>query len=196
MDLGRRSTLDLDALLQAHGESFNTDIGIDRQTILLAQCEDNFSRLFNVIYRANASWLMPQDNILSYSQGGNQHEVLMHHTNFQANSITRPGDVRELPVDVNLTAIGVNKTVENVHQRSFTCAVLAHQCMDLALADLEIDMIVSNDAGPGFSDVTHLHSKWYGNLFSCSHSRTFLHRRSPSLILFPVRRGYRRRRAV
>ena len=181
-------------MLQAHGKPFNTNIGIDRQTVLLAQCEDNFSRLFNVIYRANASWLMPQDNILSYSQGGNQHEVLMHHTNFQANSITRPGDVRELPVDVNLTAIGVNKTVENVHQRSFTCAVLAHQGMDLALADLEIDMIVSNDAGPGLGDVTHLHSKWYSNLFSCSHGRTFLHRRSPSLILFPVRRGYRRRR--
>src|SRR5215469_420623 len=119
---------------------------------------------------------MPQNDILSYSQGGNQHKVLVHHTYFQMNGIAWPGYMRELPIDINLTTIRMNKTVENVHQRSFTGAILADQCVDLALTHLEIDMIVGNDAGPGFGDVTHLHSKWSGLLLVWSLKRTFLHR--------------------
>src|SRR6266487_4786187 len=100
----------------------------------------------------------------------------MHHTNFQTNGITWPGNVHELSVDRNFTTIWVNQAVENVHQSSFACAILTHQCMNLSFTHLEINMIVGNDTGPGFGDVTHLHSKWSGLLLSWSLKRTFLHR--------------------
>ena len=119
---------------------------------------------------------MSQYYILRYSQGWNQHEVLVHHTDFQANGIARTGYVCELAINVNLTAIRVNKTIENVHQRRFTCTILAYQSMNLAFTHLEIDMIVGNDAGPGFSDVAHLHCKRIGLLLGCSLKCAFQHR--------------------
>ena len=90
---------------------------------------------------------MSQYYILRYSQGWNQHEVLVHHTDFQANGIARTGYVCELAINVNLTAIRVNKTIENVHEGRFTRAILAYQSMNLAFTHLEIDMIVGNTPG-------------------------------------------------
>src|SRR5260221_11578360 len=77
----------LDPLLQAYRKLFNTGIGIDRQSILLAQFENKLACLFNFIHGADTSRLMTQHDILGYSQGRNQHKVLMHHTNMQPDSI-------------------------------------------------------------------------------------------------------------
>src|SRR2546422_11578322 len=104
---------------------------------------------------------MSQHYILRYSQGWDQHEVLVHHTGFQANGITRTGYVCELAINVNLTAIRVIKTIVYVHQSRFTCAILSYQSMNLAFTHLEIDMIVCNDAGPGCS---------YAKLLRCNSS--------------------------
>src|SRR5260370_24703133 len=100
----------------------------------------------------------------------------MHHTNLQMNGIPRSGDMRELPVDIHFATIGVNKTVENIHESSFTSAILAHQSVNLAFTHFKIHMIVGNDTRPGFSDVTQLHSKRRGLLLRWSLKCTFLHR--------------------
>src|SRR2546429_9028472 len=117
-----------------------------------------------------------QHDILSYRQGRNQHKVLMHHTDFQVNGIARPADMRELSVDIHFATICVNKTVENIHESSFTSAILAYQSVNLAFTHYKIHMIVGNDTRPGFGDVTHLHRKWSGLFLSWSLKCTFLHK--------------------
>ena len=77
----------LHSLLQAYRKLFDAGIGINRQSILLAQFENKLACLFNFIHGADTSRLMTQHDILGYSQGRNQHKVLMHHTNMQPDSI-------------------------------------------------------------------------------------------------------------
>src|SRR5216683_1440038 len=96
---------------------------------------------------------MPQHDILGYGQGRNQHKVLMHHTNMQPDSIAWPRDVRNLAIDQDFTTIGVNQSIEDIHQGSFAGSVFPNQCMNLTLTHLEIDMVVGNDTGPCFGKV-------------------------------------------
>src|SRR5260370_17408130 len=99
---------------------------------------------------------MPQHDILGYGQGRNQHKVLVYHTNMQPDSIAWPRDVRNLPVDENLTTIRVNQSIEDIHQGRFAGSVFANQCMNLTLTHLEIDLIVANEPRPCFGNLSHL----------------------------------------
>ncbi len=103
---------------------------------------------------------MPQHDILGYGQGRNQHKVLVYHTNMKPDGIAWPSNVRNLPVDENLTTIRVNQSIEDIHQGSFAGSVFANEGMDLALTYLEIDLIVGNDTGPCFGNVAHLYGRW------------------------------------
>src|SRR5207237_7725953 len=119
---------------------------------------------------------MSQHNILRHSQRGNEHKVLVNHTNLQANSIARSGYVNMLVIDENYTAVRVNQAIEDVHQGGFACAVFSNQGVNLSLTNRQVDVIVGNHARPGLGDVAHLHGKRYITLFGWSHNCTFLHR--------------------
>ena len=56
--------------------------------------------------------------------------MLMHHTDAQANGIARPMNMCHVAVDQDLTAIGLDQTVEDIHQRRLARAVLTNQGMN------------------------------------------------------------------
>ena len=143
---------------------------------MLAQFKDSGSRPFDVISRGNPTRLVSQDNILCHGQRGNEHEVLVDHTNLQANSIAGSGNVNMLAIDENFTAVRVDQAVEDVHQGGFAGAVFSNQGVNLSLTNRQVDLIVGNYARPGLADVVHLHGKRYITLFSWSYNCTFLHR--------------------
>jgi hypothetical protein len=94
----------------------------------------------------------------------------------QPDSIAWPRDVHNLAIDENLTTIGVNQSIEDIHQGSFAGSVFPNQCMNLTLTHLEIDMVVGNDTGPGFGNVAHLYGRGCRDFLGWSQSCTFLHR--------------------
>ena len=57
-----------------------------------------------------------------------------------------PGDRDHLAVEQDLALIGCGEPVEDVHQRRLAGAVLAEQGVDLARADVEIDLVIGDDA--------------------------------------------------
>ena len=142
---------------------------------MLAQFKDSGSRPFDVISRGNPTRLVSQDNILCHGQRGNEHEVLVDHTNLQANSIAGSGNVSKLAIDENFTAVWVNQAIEDIHQGGFACAIFSNQGVNLPFPNRQVDMIVGNHPWPGLADVAHLHSKRYLTLQGRSHNCTFLH---------------------
>jgi len=61
-------------------------------------------------------------------------------------------DVDLATVDEDLPGVGLVQPVDHVHQRGLAGAVLAQQPEDLALADLERDVVVGEDPGEAFRD--------------------------------------------
>ena len=109
--------------------------------------------------------------------------MLMHHAYAQLNSIAWSRDMDNFSVNQNLATIGTNHTIQDVHERRFTCTVLAHKRMYLALTHREIDVIVGDNAGPCLADVTHFDRVGNGWFLYRFYHCAFLHMFSNS----PVR---------
>ena len=69
-------------------------------------------------------------------------------------------DIAEMPLlaviddAAVIAAVGIN-AAQNLHQGRLAGAVLAHQGMDLALSDREIDIVQRLHTGEGFADAAH-----------------------------------------
>jgi hypothetical protein len=61
-------------------------------------------------------------------------------------------DRDRLPVDADLTFVGLVEAVEDPHQRRLAGAILAQQGMDLAGAHLEGDAVIRHHAGEAFDN--------------------------------------------
>ena len=61
-----------------------------------------------------------------------------------------------LPAITDLALVRVVEPVEDVHQRRLAGAVLAEQGVDLALPQVEVDVVVRDDAREALRDVAHL----------------------------------------
>ena len=59
------------------------------------------------------------------------------------------------PLDRDRAGVGGIKTVEHAHQRALAGAVLAEQRQHLAGADVEVDVIVGDDAAEPLDDAAH-----------------------------------------
>ena len=63
-------------------------------------------------------------------------------------------------LDPDLALVGVVEPVEDVHQRRLAGAVLAEQRVHLALAEIEADVVVGDDAGEALRDPAHLEDRF------------------------------------
>ena len=61
----------------------------------------------------------------------------------------------DLAVDEHLALVGLDQPVEDVHERALAGAVLAEEGMDLAGPDVEVDVVVGEDAGELLGDAAH-----------------------------------------
>ena len=67
-----------------------------------------------------------------------------------------PVSVTSLPSSRILPSSGRGQPVEDVHERGLAGAVLAEQGVDLAGPDLEVDVVVGDDARIALGDAAHL----------------------------------------
>ena len=64
-----------------------------------------------------------------------------------------------LPFDQDLALVRPVEAVEDVHQRRLARAVLAEQRVHLALAQVEVDVVVRDDAREPLRDAPHLEDR-------------------------------------
>src|SRR6266404_6126373 len=97
------------------------------------------------------------ENILGDREQRDQREFLMDDDDAERLGIV---DVAEVPLlaviddAAVVVAVGID-AAQHLHQRRLAGAVLAHQGMDLALPDGEIDVVQRLHAGEGFADTAH-----------------------------------------
>ena len=82
-------------------------------------------------------------------------ELLMDHGDAVLERGDRRGDMDSFAVSQDLAAVHRQSAGQDVHQRGFTGAILADECMNLALLQAEVHMIQRMGAGELFVDLLH-----------------------------------------
>ena len=163
-DLGAadESLQDLHLLLHAHGDVHDLGVGIHLQIELLGVLLGDLHGLLLVDEEAGLLGHHAQDHVFRHGEAGDQHEVLVHHADALGDGHRGGGEIDLLSVDPDLARGGLLQAEQHLHQRGFARAVLAHQRVDLALADVEIHILVGGDAvGIHLGDPFHLNDIFF-----------------------------------
>ncbi len=97
-----------------------------------------------------------EHDVLGDRHHRNQHEVLVHHPDAVLDRRLRRAQLRRLAVDQDLALVRPVEPVDDVHQRRLAGTVLAEQRVHLALAQVEVDGVVRDDAWEALRDPTKL----------------------------------------
>ena len=87
---------------------------------------------------------------------GSELEVLVHHADAQTVGVVGVVDLDDLAVLLDDALLRLVKAEEHAHQGRFACAVFAEQRVDLALSELQSDIIVGDNTGESLGDIKHL----------------------------------------
>ncbi len=115
-----------------------------------------------------------EDDVVQHGEHVHQLKVLVHHADVQGGGVVGVVDFYFLAVFLDDALFRLIQAEQNAHQRGFTGAVLAQQGVDLALPELERDIVVGDNAGELFSNMEH-----FDDIIG-------FHRCPPSRVLHPV----------
>ena len=142
---------DLDALALADRKVADQRIRIERQAVAVGKRprlgRDRADRRA-VVQR--------QRDVLGRRQRLEQRKVLEHHADAELLRDARAGDPHRLAVPENLAGIGLQRAEQHLDQRRLAGAVLAEQRVDLALGDVEVDMIARRQRAEYLGQATNL----------------------------------------
>src|SRR5438034_11780020 len=85
--------------------------------------------------------------------------MLMDHADAVSHRLPGGSNRHRLAVDQDLPFVRLKESVEDVHQRGLSCAVLAEQPVNLSRLDLKVDSVVGDDAGERLGDVSHFEER-------------------------------------
>ena len=145
---------DLDPLLLADRQLPDPRARVDAQPHLLGQSRDLRPALLEV--EPEPGRVEAQQHVLRDRLRRHEREVLVDHPDAGRDRVARRAQVGVLPADPDATLIGTVQTCEHVHQRALAGAVLPEERVDLALAHVEIDVVVCEDAGERLDDADGL----------------------------------------
>jgi hypothetical protein len=97
-----------------------------------------------------------EDGVLGDGEGGDQHEVLVHHADAEGDRVGWRSDAYGRIVEEYLAGVHGVEAVEDLHEGGFAGAVLAEQGVDFAGGDGERDGVVGEDAREALGDVDEL----------------------------------------
>jgi hypothetical protein len=100
-----------------------------------------------------------EDDVLGHGHHRDEHEVLVDHPDPRLDGVARRAERDRLAVEQDLPGVRLVEAVEDVHQRRLAGAVLAQQRVDLALLNVERDVVVGNDAREHLADPSHLENR-------------------------------------
>ena len=144
----------LHALLHAHGDVLDLRVEIHLQAVSLGKLLHLAPRLL-LLEEAQLRVLRAEDDVVQHREHVDQFEVLVHHADVQRGGVVGIVDLNLFAVLLDDSGLGLIEAEEDAHQRRFSGAVLAEQGMDLALAQLQCDVVVRLDAGELLGDVKH-----------------------------------------
>ena len=159
---------DLDALLHADCDVADLRVRVYVETVFLNDLEHVLPGLLHIERDAALCGLRAKNDVLRDCEILNQHEVLVDHTDSVFNCRSRILDINFLAADVDLSHVCLVKTVQDVHQRTLTGAVLTENGMDRSLLHIEIDVGQRIEGAESFGDPMHLHSIFAADF--CRHS--------------------------
>ena len=147
---------DLDPLLLPHRDVLDARLRVDGETEPLGDVPHPVVGLADVEERAAVRRLGGEHDVLRHRHHRDQHEVLMHHPDAGVDRGLRRAELDRLARDHDLALVRVVEPVEDVHQGRLAGTVLAEQRVDLALAQVEVDVVVGHGARKALGDVAHL----------------------------------------
>ena len=147
---------DLDALLLADRDVVHERARVDGQAEAAGDVAHALLGRRVVEQDAVVRRLGREHDVLGDRHHRDQHEVLVHHADPVLDRRARRAELGLLAVDQDLALVRVVEAVEDVHQRRLAGAVLAEERVHLALAQVEVDVVVRNDAGEALRDPTKL----------------------------------------
>ena len=131
--------------------------GIDLEAEPLAELADPLAGLLPVEEDRVGHRLLAEQDVLGDGQDGDQHEVLVDHADAAGDGVRRARrSVTGVAVEQDLALVRAGQPVEDVHQGGLAGAVLAEQGVDLAGPDVEVDVVVGDDARIALGDAAHL----------------------------------------
>ena len=143
---------DLGTLLHTNGDVLNDRIRVNVQAILFGKFHDLLS-CGTLIQQTMLHRLNAHDDIVQNGEAFDQLEVLVDHADAQIICVIGIADLDFLAVLLNDTFLRCIKTKQHAHQSGLACTVFTKQCMNLALLQLERDVIVGNNTREFFGDV-------------------------------------------
>ena len=150
---------DLGALLHADGDVLDLRVGVDLQAVAFGELQHLLARLL-LLQEAVLVRLHAEDDVVEHREALDQLEVLVHHADAEVVCVVRVLDRDDLAVFFNDALLRLIQTEQDAHQRGLARAVLAEQRVDLALFQLQGDVVVRDDAGEPLGDVQHLNRVW------------------------------------
>ena len=150
---------DLDALLPADADALDLRGRVDREAVLRRDLAHALDRLAVVEQHARLGRLDLEHDVLGDRHHRDQHEVLVHHPDPAVDRVLGRAEHDLLAVEQDLALVGPVEAVEDVHQRRLARAVLAEEREHLALAQVEIDLVVRDDPGEPLRDAPHLEDR-------------------------------------
>ena len=125
------------------------------QAVFFTQRQNLFARLL-LLKKAHLVRLDAQNDIVENREALHQLEVLMHHADAERIGVVGVVDLDFFAVFFDDALFRLIEAEQNAHQRGLARAVLPQQRMDLALFQLQGDIVVGDDPGESLGDVQHL----------------------------------------
>ena len=145
---------DLHPLLLPDGELPDVGIGVHGQAVAGGEGGQLLAHLLQV--QDEAGGVETQDDVLGHGEAFDQHKVLVDHTDAVSDGVPRGAQVDGPAVDDDLALVGPVEAGEDVHQGALAGPVFPQQGQHLAGVDIQVHVVVGQDAGKPFGDPPHL----------------------------------------
>ena len=100
-----------------------------------------------------------EHDVVQRAQRVDQHEVLVHHANAQRDRIVGLADAGGLAKDLDLSAVGAVKAVQDRHQRALAGAVLTDDAVHRRRPHVQRNIGVGLDRAKALVDAPHAHRR-------------------------------------
>jgi len=157
------------ALLHADGNILDLGVGVDAQAVLLGQRHDLLPGLLG-LEEARVAGFHAENDVVEHGEAFDQLEMLVHHADVQGVRVVRVADADDFAVLLDDAAVRLVKAEEHAHERRFASAVFTEQGVNLALAQLQRDVVVRLDAGEYLGDIQH-----FNDIFRVGQIPSLLH---------------------
>ena len=131
---------DFNKLLSGWAEPFHSGLRVQRKSAVADQLPRFIDRLA-AVHPSNARGvLVPQENVLCDRHMGSEQRLLVNHRNPICGSLRRFAERHRSAAPQHLARIALLKPRDDLHQRRFARAILAHQQVDFAFVYREISI--------------------------------------------------------